>query len=125
MLGYSGSGTAVGELIYVNYGRIEDFELLDRIGISVEGTQLRFCSGQGTYVSAIGCIAIVRYGQNFRGIKAMLAQERCVIAARVQTVICHSGAAGVLIYSDPADDGYVRGAVYPDGPWRPPQVRTI
>lgn len=31
----------------------------------------------------------------------------------------------MLIYSDPADDGYVRGPVYPDGPWRPPQVRVM
>ena len=30
------------------------------------------------------------------------------------------GAVGVIIYSDPADDGFVKGPVYPDGPWRPP-----
>ena len=29
------------------------------------------------------------------------------------------GAAGVIIYSDPADDGWRRGDKYPDGPWRP------
>lgn len=29
------------------------------------------------------------------------------------------GAIGVLIYTDPADDGYARGDTYPDGPWRP------
>ena len=46
-----------------------------------------------------------RYGANFRGVKVYIAQQR--------------GAAGVLIYSDPADDGYYRGDVYPDGPWRP------
>ena len=31
------------------------------------------------------------------------------------------GAAGLIMYNDPADDGYVRGVVYPDGPWRAPQ----
>jgi len=47
----------------------------------------------------------VRYGQNFRGVKAFVAQEH--------------GAAGVLIYSDPADDGWRHGDKYPQGPWRP------
>lgn len=44
-------------------------------------------------------------GQCFRGLKAMNAQQR--------------GAVGTIIYSDPELDGYVRGPVYPDGPWRP------
>jgi len=48
---------------------------------------------------------IVRYGENFRGVKVFVAQER--------------GAAGVIIYSDPKDDGYYRGDAYPKGPWRP------
>lgn len=52
-----------------------------------------------------GKIALVRYGGAFRGLKVKEAQER--------------GAIGVLIYSDPADDGYMRGDVYPDGPMRP------
>ncbi len=52
-----------------------------------------------------GKIVLVRYGSNFRGIKVELAQQR--------------GAAGVLIYSDPADDGYTRGDIYPRGPYRP------
>ena len=42
-----------------------------------------------------GKIVLVRYGQNFRGVKAFVAQEH--------------GAAGVLIYSDPADDGWRHG----------------
>ena len=45
------------------------------------------------------------FGQNFRGVKVYLAQQY--------------GAKGVLIYSDPADDGYFRGDVYPKGPFRP------
>ena len=50
-------------------------------------------------------IVLVRYGRSFRGVKAQQAELR--------------GAKGVLIYSDPEDDGYTRGPVYPAGPWRP------
>ena len=50
-------------------------------------------------------IVLLRYGGIFRGLKVLNAQKR--------------GAAGVLIYSDPADDGYARGDTYPDGPFRP------
>ncbi len=50
-------------------------------------------------------IVLVRYGGNFRGVKVYLAQQY--------------GAKGVLIFSDPADDGYFRGDVYPKGPYRP------
>jgi N-acetylated-alpha-linked acidic dipeptidase len=56
-------------------------------------------------VDVAGKIVLVRYGGSFRGVKAQQAEKR--------------GAKGVLIYSDPADDGFKRGAVYPDGPWRP------
>ncbi len=50
-------------------------------------------------------IVLVRYGSNFRGVKVYLAQQY--------------GAKGVLIFSDPADDGYFRGDIYPKGPFRP------
>jgi N-acetylated-alpha-linked acidic dipeptidase len=56
-------------------------------------------------VGVKGKIVICRYGGNFRGVKVYIAQQR--------------GAAGVLIYSDPADDGFRRGDPYPNGPWRP------
>ncbi len=56
-------------------------------------------------VDVRGKIVLVRYGHNFRGVKVFVAQEH--------------GAAGVIIYSDPADDGWPRGDKYPDGPWRP------
>ena len=52
-----------------------------------------------------GKIVLVRYGANFRGVKSFIAQEQ--------------GAAGVLIYSDPMDDGYFKGDMYPKGPYRP------
>jgi N-acetylated-alpha-linked acidic dipeptidase len=57
------------------------------------------------HVSVAGKIVLVRYGMNFRGVKVYLAQQH--------------GAAGVIIYSDPADDGYFQGDKYPHGPWRP------
>ena len=56
-------------------------------------------------VSVKDKIVLVRYGGNFRGVKVYIAQQY--------------GAKGVLIYSDPADDGYFRGDSYPKGPWRP------
>src|SRR5712691_13205000 len=56
-------------------------------------------------VDVKGKIVIVRYGNSFRGVKAKVAQDH--------------GAIGCIIYSDPADDGYMRGDVYPKGPWRP------
>lgn len=56
-------------------------------------------------VSAKGKIVLVRYGSVFRGVKTRQAYLH--------------GAKGVIIYSDPADDGFSKGKVYPDGPWRP------
>jgi N-acetylated-alpha-linked acidic dipeptidase len=56
-------------------------------------------------VDVKGKLVIARYGRSFRGVKAKVAEE--------------NGAVGLVIYSDPADDGYVRGDVYPNGPWRP------
>jgi N-acetylated-alpha-linked acidic dipeptidase len=51
-------------------------------------------------------IVIARYGRSFRGTKSKVAQEH--------------GAIGCIIYSDPRDDGYFPGDVYPKGAWRPP-----
>lgn len=86
--GMSPSGDVEAEVVYANYGTPEDFAKLEQMKIDVRGK-----------------IVIVRYGQNFRGVKEFIAQER--------------GAAGVLIYSDPNDDGWRRGDKYPQGPWRP------
>ncbi|HZQ90766.1 MAG TPA: M28 family metallopeptidase [Terriglobales bacterium] len=86
--GFSPSGDAEADVVYANYGRPEDLKQLEQMEIDVRGK-----------------ILLIRYGQNFRGVKSYIAQER--------------GAAGVLLYSDPFDDGYVRGDVYPRGPWRP------
>ena len=85
--GYSGQGDVTADVVYVNYGLIEDYAQLDSLGIPVRGK-----------------IAVARYGRSFRGIKAREAEKH--------------GAVALLIYSDPQDDGYVRGDVYPDGPMR-------
>jgi len=53
-----------------------------------------------------GKIALARYGKSWRGTKAKVAQER--------------GAVGCLIYSDPREDGYFQGDIYPKGAFRPP-----
>ncbi|KAJ3205320.1 hypothetical protein HK099_000863 [Clydaea vesicula] len=53
-----------------------------------------------------GSICIVKYGGMFRGVKVRAAEL--------------AGCAGCIIYSDPFDDGFVKGKVYPEGPWRPP-----
>src|SRR6266566_6686593 len=57
-------------------------------------------------VSVKGAIVIAKYGGSWRGIKPKVAAEH--------------GAVGCLIYSDPRDDGYVEGDVFPAGPMRPP-----
>ena len=85
--GYSGQGDVTADVVYVNYGLIEDYAQLDSLGVSVRGK-----------------IAVARYGRSFRGIKAREAEKH--------------GAVALLIYSDPEDDGYARGDVYPDGPMR-------
>ncbi len=56
-------------------------------------------------IDVTGKIVIARYGKTWRGIKPKLAAEK--------------GAIGALIYSDPSDDGYAQGDVYPDGPFKP------
>ncbi len=58
-------------------------------------------------VEVKGKIVLARYGASWRGIKPKVAFEH--------------GAIGCLIYSDPKDDGYFQGAVYPEGPFRPEQ----
>ncbi|HEX5632569.1 MAG TPA: M28 family peptidase, partial [Gemmatimonadales bacterium] len=57
-------------------------------------------------VDVRGRVIVARYGRGFRGIKARDAERR--------------GAAALLLYSDPADDGFVQGDPYPVGPMRPP-----
>jgi N-acetylated-alpha-linked acidic dipeptidase len=84
---YSIDGDVTGPLVFVNYGLPEDYEKLDRLGISVKGA-----------------IVIAKYLHSWRGVKPKVAAEH--------------GAIGCLIYSEPQDDGYARGDVFPQGPMR-------
>src|SRR6202522_2932061 len=88
--GMSGSGEVTAPLVYAHSGNPEDYDLLRKQGIDVKGR-----------------VVLVRYSNpySYRGFKALTAERE--------------GAAAILIYSDPAEDGYTRGAVYPDGPWGP------
>ena len=86
---YAAAGDVHGPLVYVNYAREADLDLLTEQGISLAGR-----------------IALARYGgEIFRGNKVLNVQRR--------------GAVGCVLYSDPYDDGYFRGDVYPQGPMRP------
>jgi N-acetylated-alpha-linked acidic dipeptidase len=87
---YSADVDVTADVVYVNSGNPEDYEVLDREGIDVRGR-----------------IAVARYSvpYSYRGFKAQTAQKR--------------GAAALILYSDPADDGFKKGEVYPDGPWGP------
>jgi N-acetylated-alpha-linked acidic dipeptidase len=87
---YSADGDVTAPLVYVNYGVPDDYDQLEKLGISVKGA-----------------IVIARYGGSWRGIKPKVAAEH--------------GAVGCMIYSDPRDDGYFQGDVFPAGPWRPSQ----
>src|SRR4029078_4566908 len=79
---YSIDGDVTAPLVYVNFGVPDDYEQLERLGVSVKGA-----------------IVIARYGLSWRGIKPKVAAEH--------------GAVGCIIYSDPHEDGYFQGDVFP------------
>ncbi|XP_029699803.1 N-acetylated-alpha-linked acidic dipeptidase 2 isoform X3 [Takifugu rubripes] len=82
---FSARGQPEGDLVYVNYGRTEDFSQLERdMGINVTGK-----------------IVIVRYGKIFRGNKVKNAML--------------TGAKGIIMFSDPADYCAHGVRPYPDG----------
>lgn len=87
---YSADVDVTAPVVYVNSGNPEDYDLLAQRGVDVRGK-----------------IALARYSvpYSYRGFKALTAQRR--------------GVAALLLYSDPADDGYKKGDVYPWGPWGP------
>ena len=88
--GMSASGEVTAPLVYAHSGNPEDYDLLRKEGIDVKGK-----------------VVLVRYSNpySYRGFKALTAQRE--------------GAAALLIYSDPAEDGYKKGKVVPNGPWGP------
>lgn len=65
------------------------------------GTKADFEKLKELGIDLKGKIVLARYGGNFRGYKAKFAEQY--------------GAAGVIIFTDPADSGYPRGLVYPEG----------
>lgn len=88
--GMSASGEVTAPLVYAHSGNPEDYELLRKQGIDVKGK-----------------VVLVRYSNpySYRGFKALTAQRE--------------GAAAILIYSDPAEDGFKKGKTDPAGPWGP------
>jgi N-acetylated-alpha-linked acidic dipeptidase len=89
-LGYSASGEVTAPVVYAHSGNPEDYDYLRAHGIDVRGK-----------------IVLVRYSNpySYRGFKALTAERL--------------GAAAILIYSDPQEDGYKQGKVFPEGPWGP------
>lgn len=89
-LGMSGSGDVTGELVYASSGNPSDYDSLEARGIDLKGK-----------------IALVRYSvpYSYRGFKALTAEKR--------------GLKAMLVYSDPAQDGFVKGDTFPVGPWGP------
>jgi len=89
-IGFSSSGEVTAPVVYAHSGNPEDYQLLRQQGIDVKGK-----------------IVLVRYSNpySYRGFKALTAQRM--------------GVAALLIYSDPAEDGYKKGKVFPEGPWGP------
>jgi N-acetylated-alpha-linked acidic dipeptidase len=88
--GMSASGEVTAPLVYAHSGNPEDYDLLRKQGIDVKGK-----------------VVLVRYSNpySYRGFKALTAERE--------------GAAAILIYSDPAEDGFKKGKVDPNGPWGP------
>jgi len=88
--GMSISGDVTAPVVYAHSGNPEDYAVLRKKGIDVKGK-----------------IVLVRYSNpySYRGFKALTAQRE--------------GAAAILIYSDPAEDGFKKGKVFPEGPWGP------
>jgi len=88
--GMSISGDVTAPVVYAHSGNPEDYAVLRKKGIDVKGK-----------------IVLVRYSNpySYRGFKALTAQRE--------------GAAAILIYSDPAEDGFKKGKVFPEGPRGP------
>jgi N-acetylated-alpha-linked acidic dipeptidase len=89
-LSFSASGDVTAPVVYANSGNPADYDVLRKNGIDPRGK-----------------IVVVRYSNpySYRGFKALTAQRE--------------GAAAMIVYSDPAEDGWKRGKVFPDGPWGP------
>ena len=89
-LSFSASGDVTAPVVYANSGNPADYDVLRKNGIDPKGK-----------------IVIVRYSNpySYRGFKALTAERE--------------GAAAMIVYSDPQEDGYGKGDVFPKGPWGP------
>ena len=106
---YSADGDVTAPLVYVNYGNREDYEQLDRLGISVKGA-----------------IVIARYGEGWRGIKPKVAGEHgavgCIIYSDPQGDGYYQGEeypAGGWRPRDGVQRGSVMDTDYPGDPLTP------
>lgn len=97
------SGSATAFWGFHGYGA--SGEAHDRVVYANYGRPDDFSTLEKMGIDVSGKIVLVRYGAIFRGLKVQNAQKK--------------GAAGILIFSDPADDGFAKGEVYPEGPYRP------
>ena len=96
--GYSAAGEAEGEIVYVNYGLIEDYARLDSLGVSVRGR-----------------IAVARYGRSFRGIKAREAERPGAGALLLNSAPPNHGSGRGDVYPEGPMrnwDGVQRGSVF-------------
>ena len=95
------AAAATGEFAYLAYSG--SGEVTGEIVYANYGTKADFAVLKARGVEVKGKIVLCRYGGNYRGYKVKFAEE--------------AGAAGVLIYTDPADSGFGKGEVYPTGTW--------
>ncbi len=95
------AAAAAGEFAYLAYSG--SGEVTGEIVYANYGTKADFAVLKARGVEVKGKIVLCRYGGNYRGYKVKFAEE--------------AGAAGVLIYTDPADSGFGKGEVYPTGTW--------
>jgi N-acetylated-alpha-linked acidic dipeptidase len=82
-----------------------DGDLIAPLVYAHRGLPADFAALRDAGVDVRGAVVLIRYGRAFRGSLARNAQG--------------AGAAGVVFYDDPADDGFAKGRAYPQGPWRP------
>ncbi len=107
---YSIDGDVTGPLVYANYGRPEDYDVLERLGVSVKGA-----------------IVITRYGASWRGIKPKVAAEHGAIGCLIYSDPKDDGYFGDAVFPDGPmrpRDGAQRGSVmdmplYPGDPLTP------
>jgi N-acetylated-alpha-linked acidic dipeptidase len=92
-----------GHVAYSASGRVRGPVVYVNYGLPADYARL-----DADGVDVRGAVVLARYGRSHRAVKVHTAET--------------SGARGIILYSDPADDGAERGPAWPDGPWRSPQL---